>query len=111
MIDKPLSVFGRLFNFLWMLVSGVLKLIVMIIVIGSFALIWMGLRSGHGVAVENNTPLILAPTGTLVDQLDEDPGKRIFDSFNGAPPAQSSLRDLISAIEEDRKSTRLNSSH
>src|SRR3546814_19509583 len=103
MSDKPRSVFGRLFNFLWMLVSGVLKLIVMIIVIGSFALIWMGLRSGHGVAVENNTPLILAPTGTLVDQLDEDPGKRIFDSFNGAPPAQSSLRDLISAIDRSEE--------
>src|SRR3546814_13283374 len=79
----------------------------MIIVIGSFALIWMGLRSGHGVAVENNTPLILAPTGTLVDQLDEDPGKRIFDSFNGAPPAQSSLRDLISAIEDATTDARI----
>src|SRR3546814_17053491 len=67
----------------------------------------MGLRSGHGVAVENNTPLILAPTGTLVDQLDEDPGKRIFDSFNGAPPAQSSLRDLISAIEDAKTDARI----
>src|SRR3546814_6387389 len=43
----------------------------------------------------------------MVDQLDEDPGKRIFDSFNGAPPAQSSLRDLISAIEDAKTDARI----
>lgn len=107
MSDKPRSVLGRLFNFMWLLVSGVLKLIVMVLVIGSFALIWLGLRGGHGVAVENNTPLILAPTGALVDQLDEDPGKRILDNFNGAPPSQSSLRDLISAIEDAKNDARI----
>ncbi|HET8882761.1 MAG TPA: signal peptide peptidase SppA [Solimonas sp.] len=107
MSEKPRSVLGRLFNFLWMLVSGVLKLIVMVIVIGGFALIWLGLRGSHGVAVERNTPLILAPTGVLVDQLDEDPGRRILDSVNGAPPAQSSLRELIRAIEDAKTDARI----
>lgn len=107
MSDKPRSILGRLFHFLWMVVSGFLKLIVIVVVIGGFALTWLALRGGHGVTVEKNIPLVLAPTGDLVDQVDEDPGKRLLQNVNGAPPAQSSVRDLVEALEAAKDDARI----
>ncbi|MGH8446418.1 MAG: signal peptide peptidase SppA, partial [Solimonas sp.] len=101
------SVLGRLFHFVWMLVSGFLKLIVTLGVLISLTLLWFALRGGHGVAVENNTPLVLAPTGALVDQIDEDPSTRFIENFNGQPPSQSSLRDMIDALEAAKDDKRI----
>lgn len=106
MTAKPRSVLGRLFNFMWMVVSGFLKLIIIVVVIAGFAATWFALR-GHGPVVEKNTPLVLAPTGALVDQIDEDPGRRILQNLEGAPPAQSALRDLVDAIEAARDDPRI----
>ncbi|MFT4046926.1 MAG: signal peptide peptidase SppA [Solimonas sp.] len=107
MADKPRSVPGRLFHFLWMLVSGFLKLVAIVGVLGSLALVWFALRSGHATKVEDNMPLVLAPTGELVEQVDEDPGQRLLQNLNGAPPTQSSLRDLIDALEAARDDKRI----
>jgi protease-4 len=99
MSDKPRSLWGRLFHFLWMLVSGFLKLVVMVVVIGGFALTWLLLRGGQGAAIEKNVPLVVAPTGALVDQIEEDPAWRFLQNLNGAEPTQSSVRDIIEALE------------
>lgn len=107
MSDKPRSVLGRLFHFLWMLVSGFLKLIVIVVVLGGFVLAWFALRGGRTMIVENNTPLVLAPSGALVEQLDEDPGQRIIENLNGTPPSQSSLRELIDALETAKDDKRI----
>ncbi|WP_028079423.1 signal peptide peptidase SppA [Solimonas soli] len=101
------SVLGRLFHFLWMLVSGLLKLIIIVSVLGTLAIAWFALRSGHGAKVEDNMPLVLAPTGALVEQIDEDPGQRLLQNLNGQPPQQSSLRDLIDALDAAKDDPRI----
>ena len=95
MSDKPCSILGRLFHLLWALVSGFLKLIVIVVVIAGFALTWLALRGGHGVSVENNEPLVVAPTGQLVDQVDEDPGARLLQNVNaGAAQFPDAIKKL-----------------
>ncbi|WP_039747825.1 signal peptide peptidase SppA [Solimonas variicoloris] len=102
------SVLGRLFHFLWMLVSGLLKLITIVFVLGSLAAIWLLLRNGHGgLRIEHNTPLVLAPSGVLVEQIDEDPSQRLLENLNGQLPSQSSLRDLIDALETAKDDPRI----
>lgn len=101
------SVLGRLFHFLWMLVSGLLKLIVIISVLCSLLIMWFALRSGQGARIEDNMPLVLAPTGALVEQIDEDPSQRLLQNLNGLPPAQSALRDLVDALAAAKDDPRI----
>ncbi|NKF24432.1 signal peptide peptidase SppA [Solimonas marina] len=107
MSDKPRSILGRLFHLLWALVSGFLKLIVIVVVIAGLALTWLALRGGHGVSVENNEPLVVAPSGQLVDQVDEDPGTRFLQNVNGQPPSQSSVHDIVEAFELAKNDPRI----
>ena len=107
MSDKPRSVIVRLFNLLWLAVSTLLKLVVIVSVLGSLAFAWFMLRSGGRAVVEDNMPLILAPSGELVDQIDLDPGQRLLENLNGLPPSQSSLRALVEALETAKDDARI----
>jgi protease-4 len=97
----------RMFDFLWGLIVTVYRLVVIIAILAALALIWLAMRGGAPVTVENNVALVLAPSGALVDQIDEDPSRRFLESFGGELPSQSSLRDLIDALEAAKDDERI----
>ncbi|SEQ12056.1 protease-4 [Solimonas aquatica] len=108
MTDKPSrSLLGRLFDFVWMLVAGLLKLVTIFLVVLVLAVLWFGLHGSHGVHIADNTPLVLAPSGTLVEQIDQDDSRHLLESLSGEPPSQSSLRDLTDALEQAKDDKRI----
>lgn len=97
----------RMFDFLWGLIVTVYRIVVIIAILAAMALVWMAMRGGTPVTVENNVALVLAPSGALVDQVDEDPSRRFLESFGGEQPSQSGLRDLIDALDAAKDDDRI----
>ncbi len=101
------SALRRLFDFVWGAVIMLYRVVVIISLLAGLALLWMVLRGSGPVVVEDNVALVLAPTGMLVEQIDQDPGQRFFEQFSGEMPSQSTLRDLIDALDAARDDSRI----
>ncbi len=101
------SLLRRAFDFVWGIIVTLYRIVVILSVIVAIGLVWMALRGGRPLVVEDNVALVLAPTGALVEQLDEDPGQRFFESLSGEMPSQSSLRELIDALDAARDDERI----
>lgn len=101
------SLLSRLFNGLWSLIVWGYRLVVIVLVIGFVAALWLGSRGGPPVVVEDNVALVLAPSGELVEQMDQEPGQRFAEEFAGDPPSQTLLRDLIEALDTAKDDPRI----
>lgn len=101
------SALRRLFDLVWNAVVMLYRLVVIASVLAGLALLWMLLRSTGPVIVEDNVALVLAPSGALVEQIDQDPGQQFFERFAGEMPSQSSLRELIDALDAARTDDRI----
>lgn len=93
------SLLRRTFDFVWGVIVTIYRVVVIAGVLLALTLAWFALRGGTPTVVENNVALVLAPTGMLVEQIDQDPGQLLFENISGEMPSQSSLRDLIEALE------------
>jgi protease IV len=101
------SALRRLFDFVWNAVVMLYRVVVILSVLAGLAILWLLLRGAGPVVVEDNIALVLAPSGALVEQIDQDPGQRFFEEFAGELPTQSSLRDLIDALDAAREDDRI----
>lgn len=101
------SLLRRLFDFIWGAIVTLYRIAVILSVTVAIALFWFAMKGGKPVVVEDNIALVLAPTGTLVEQIDEDPSQRFFEDLSGDMPSQSSLRELIEALEAARDDDRI----
>lgn len=101
------SFIRRAFGGLWSLIVNIYRGVIIISFLFSLYLIWSALTGGGGKKVENNVALVLWPSGALVDQLDSDPGQRLLEQFNGEPPSQTRLGDLVEAIEAAADDSRI----
>lgn len=106
-MSQPTSLPGRLFRFVWNLVVGIYKLFVILFLVLSGVLLWLALRDGPGVKIENNVALVVAPTGVLVDQIDRDPSQAFFEDVAGEVTSQSTVRDMTQALENAAGDTRI----
>ncbi len=101
------SFIRRAFGGLWSLIVNLYRGVIIISFLFSIYLIWSALTGGGSKKVENNVALVLWPSGALVDQLDSDPGQRLLEQFNGEPPSQTRLGDLVEAIEAAADDSRI----
>lgn len=101
------SLLRRAFDFIWGAIVTLYRIAIIISIVVAAAMVWFALQGGKPVVVEDNVALVLAPTGTLVEQIDEDPGQRFFENLSGEMPAQSSLRELIEALDAARDDERI----
>jgi protease-4 len=106
MNESP-SVLSRLFGWAWRVVSGLYKLIVILGSVLIVAAFWLAYHGGPTVKVQQNVALILAPSGSLVEQLDYEPGRAFLDSIAGNQPSQTLLRDQIEALDKAAKDPRI----
>lgn len=94
------SLISRLFNGIWGVIVWAYRLLVIGMVVLSLTLLWLAWGGKRGaVSIENNVALVIAPTGALVEQLDQDPAQQFAEEFNGDLPSQTVLRDLIEALD------------
>lgn len=101
------STIGSLFGFLWSLVTFIYRLafvLVLVVVVGG---VWLAFRDSAAPRLESNLALVIYPTGQLVDTMDADPTQKLFEEFAGDEPAQTSLRDLIEALDAGAKDPRI----
>ncbi|MEQ1438256.1 signal peptide peptidase SppA [Fontimonas sp. SYSU GA230001] len=101
------SLLRRAFDWVWGAIVTLYRAAVIVGVLLAVILVWFALRGGKPVVVEDNVALVLAPTGTLVEQIDQDPTQRFVENLSGEMPAQSSLRELIEALESARDDDRI----
>ncbi|MFP5304724.1 MAG: signal peptide peptidase SppA [Gammaproteobacteria bacterium] len=106
-MSEQKSLLRRAFDMLWGAVITIYRVLVIVSVILMVTLAWIALRGGRPAPVEDNVALVLAPSGVLVEQLDEDPGTRFLQELSGEMPTQSSLRDLVRALEAGRDDERI----
>jgi protease-4 len=106
-MSEEKSLFGRFFGFIWALITGVYRLIVIILVLLIVGGIWLALQGGPAPRMDHNVALVIYPSGQLVETRDDDPTQRFLEQFSGEPPAQTPVRDLTDALEKGAKDPRV----
>lgn len=98
---------SRFFGFIWKATLFLFRTLVVLSMLASLFVAWMLFRGSAPAKVEDNVALILAPTGSLVEQLDQDPGALLLQDIAGEMPSQSRLRDLVEALRHARDDSRI----
>ncbi|AXQ29032.1 signal peptide peptidase SppA [Solimonas sp. K1W22B-7] len=105
--QKSSSALGRFFGRIWKIAVFIYRaLFVISLMIGLFVMFTF-FSGGGAPKVDDNVALVLAPSGALVEQIDQDPGQHLLESFRGEPPSQTPLRDLIDALDLARDDKRI----
>ncbi|MGJ8664219.1 MAG: S49 family peptidase, partial [Marinicella sp.] len=95
---KP-SVLAQVFNFFtkpFILVANFTRHLILLIV---FLLLLYFFFGGQNIHIKNQTALVLAPKGFVVDQYSGDPTSQAIDNIRGTDIPETRLRDLLQAIE------------
>ncbi|QHS08783.1 signal peptide peptidase SppA [Sinimarinibacterium sp. NLF-5-8] len=106
-MSKSRSALTRGFDKLWRIVVVFYKVLIIFSVLISLGMMWFIFSSNKPQPLESNLALVLAPTGMLVEQVDQDPGAKLFEQLNGEQPSQSGLRDLIEALHRAASDARI----
>lgn len=96
--QKP-SALVQLFHFLtkpFILVANFTRHLLLLLL---FFLILYFFFGGHTLILRENTALVLAPKGFVVDQYSGDPTSQAIDNIRGTDIPETRVRDLIKAIE------------
>lgn len=101
------SFLSRFFNGLWNVIVWGYRLIVIAMLCLSLTLLWLSFGGKRAASIESNVALVIAPTGELVEQIDQDPAQQFAEQFNGDLPSQTSLRDLIEALDIAKDDARI----
>ncbi len=101
------SLFSRFFNGIWSIIVWCYRLVVIAVILLFILGFWFGKKGSSGLTVEDNVALVIAPSGELMEQIDIDPAQKFAEKFNGQPPSQTLLRDLITALDTARDDKRI----
>lgn len=97
MARKP-SLLGRIFSGIWRTVALIYALLFVLVLLVVPVGVYLAFFSGPQVAVDQETALVWAPTGTLVEQRSGSVGS-IVGSLVSQPQRESVVRDLIEALD------------
>jgi protease IV len=101
------SALGRLFGALWAVFVGVYRAVVVLALLVVVGLVWFALQGGRPATVDDNVALVIYPTGSLMDTVDQDPGQLFVEQLTGDLPSQTLLRDLVAALEDAAEDPRI----
>ena len=93
------SLLRRLFGFIWGFAVGVYRVLFIIGLVVIGVLVWGAFHGGAPVRIEDNIALIVAPSGSLVEQIDRDPGAELIEQWISDRPAETLVRDVTDALE------------
>lgn len=97
MAKKP-SLIRRLFSGLWRTVALIYALLLLVVLLIVPVGVYFAFFSGPNVVVEQDTALVWAPTGDLVEQRSRGVGT-LVNAVVSEPKRQSVVRDLIESLD------------
>jgi protease-4 len=106
-MSEKKSFLRRAFGFLWGAVVTVYRLLFALSLLLTLFVVWTMLRGGPAPVVEDNVALVLWPTGTLVEQSEDDASTAFLQRVSQQTPASTLLRDLIESLEEAAEDPRI----
>ena len=103
---------GRFINFANHLVFNLIMLVVLLLIVGIFAIAMAAKSGGSGISpIQDKTALVIDLKGTLVEQYTSAPIQRVFAQATGGDQAvEIQLRDVVQALKlakDDEKIQRI----
>jgi protease IV len=96
----------RVLKGIWRGLDGIRKVLHLVLVVGVFLLL-LALVTPTQPVVPTSAALILAPEGTLVEQVSGDPFERAVAAAQGAIVSETRLKDLMDAVRMARDDDRI----
>jgi len=96
----------NLFGTLWRALDGLRKVLHLFILMVLLIIVFAVIEPDRSV-VPADAALILAPQGTLVEQLSGDPVERAIAKARGVPQQEVLIKDLIEAVREAKDDPRI----
>ena len=96
---EPRSLIVRLFSWIWSLFVFAYRAILVVTVVLFLFAIFGGKRASTP-RIEANEPMVLVPTGSIADQVDDRRERSFLRQFSDAKPSQVLLRDLVDALDK-----------
>ncbi len=97
---------GRFFAGLWLALDGLRKFLHLLLLLVIFGFVVGALRTSIP-RIEDNSALVIAPRGEIVEQLTGDAVDQAIARAQGTRQAETLLWDLIDALEAARKDKRI----
>jgi protease IV len=100
------SAVSGFFGLVWRILEGVRKFLHLILLLVVFGFILAALHTSIPV-VPRSAALVIAPEGSLVEQLSSDPVRRAIGEASGGPAPETLLKDVTDAILTAKNDSRI----
>jgi protease-4 len=106
MSEKKPGALRRLFGGLWDALNFTRRLVLNLLFL-LILLLFVAALFGGGRPLQEQTALVLAPRGELVEQFSADPASRAFSRMLGEETPETQLRDVLRAIDAAARDKRI----
>jgi len=97
---------GRVFRFIWLLLDGVRRTLHLVLLLVIFGVLVVA-ASPRVPLIPSSAALVIAPQGTIVEQLSGGPLDRAFAEASGQKEFEVRLRDVVDAIHHAKDDKRI----
>ena len=94
------------FGLVWRILEGIRRVLHLILLLVIFGFVLAALHTSNPI-VPHTAALVIAPEGSLVEQLSSDPVRRAFGEASGGPAPETLLRDVMDAIAAAKADARI----
>ncbi|MHB8475585.1 MAG: signal peptide peptidase SppA [Steroidobacteraceae bacterium] len=94
------------FGLVWRILEGIRRVLHLILLLVIFGFVLAALHTSIPI-VPHTAALVIAPEGSLVEQLSSDPVRRAFGEASGGPAPETLLRDVIDAVAAAKADARI----
>ena len=94
------------FGLVWRILEGIRRVLHLILLLVIFGFVLAALHTSIPI-VPHSAALVIAPEGSLVEQLSSDPVRRAFGEASGGPAPETLLRDVTDAVAAAKADARI----
>ena len=94
------------FRLVWRILEGIRKTLHLVLLLVIFGFVLAALHTSNPI-IPHTAALLIAPEGSLVEQLSSDPVRRAFGEASGGPAPETLLRDVTDAIASAKSDSRI----
>jgi len=94
------------FGLVWRILEAIRRVLHLVLLLVIFGFILAALHTSIPI-VPHTAALVIAPEGSLVEQLSSDPVRRAFGEASGGPAPETLLRDVIDAVAAAKTDSRI----
>src|SRR3979490_674823 len=94
------------FRLVWRILEGIRKTLHLVLLLVIFGFVLAALHTSNPI-IPHTSALLIAPEGSLVEQLSSDPVRRAFGEASGGPAPETLLRDVTDAIAAAKSDERI----